>query len=161
MNVNINSPIESNRSKGMPRSVASGNALDARQLKLLKHLPEFESRIVVKKRDVSMRDLAALTAYTGVEFALFTRNNERLIIRGDIEHVEIDDIDATMLNQEGYRWSGHTHVGASNIDLVPSDGDFRILACFLQDYSAIYNSVGDNAKFKKVVKYGRDNAKSN
>jgi hypothetical protein len=36
-------------------------------------------RVTVKKGDVSMIDLAALTAKEQVEFAMFTRGSERLI----------------------------------------------------------------------------------
>ena len=41
----------------------------------------------LRKRDVSMLDLSAMTAETGDEFAMFTRRGERLIVRGDAKKI--------------------------------------------------------------------------
>jgi hypothetical protein len=105
----------------------------------LEKLPGYDSRATVKKSDVSMIDLAALTAKENVEFAMFTRGPERLIVRGDRFNVEINEFDAAVLNARGYRWSGHTHVGDF---LVASDGDRDVLRQFAQKRSVIYNAMG-------------------
>ena len=89
---NIETPIEQrNTSKGRPSAIVIfGRPLNNMQEKLLKSLSEYDSRVVVKKSEVRMMDLAALTAVTGVEFALFSRGSECLVIRGDAVHVNID-----------------------------------------------------------------------
>ena len=66
----IERPIEQrNTGKGNPNAILHfDRPLSARQVRLLAQLPEYDSRAVVRKRDVNMRDLAALTAFTGVEY---------------------------------------------------------------------------------------------
>jgi len=94
-----------------------------------------------------MKDLSALTAKEGVEFAMFTRGSERLIVRGDERHVNIGSIIAAELNALGYKWSGHTHPGDSMIVLLSSEGDREVLRAFNQDISVIYNSIGLHQTF--------------
>lgn len=140
----IDSPIEQRNSAiGKPSAVLHYDIrLSDRQLRLLEQLPEFNSRATVKKTDVNMSDLSALTAKTGCEFALFTKGGERLIIRGDGKMVDIDMDMASQLASEGYRWSGHTHPGADANCLISSPGDRMILQAFSQTHSVIYNSTG-------------------
>jgi hypothetical protein len=144
----ISSPIEQGRysGKGAPWAVERRDfPLNNRQQTLLDKLPGFDSRTTVAKSDVSMTDLASLTAKTGNEFAMFTRKQERLIIRGDHEHVAIEPPHAVELKEHGYTWSGHTHVKVG--DLVASDGDRAVLAAFEQDGSVIYDSEGKYRRF--------------
>ena len=94
-----------------------------------------------------MNDLSALTAYTGDEFALFTKGNERLIIRENAVSVNIDIEQAKQMAQQGYRWSGHTHPGVDFNCLFSSDGDRTILKQFEQNTSVIYNSKGQFLTF--------------
>ncbi|MCD7828520.1 MAG: hypothetical protein LUG85_08340, partial [Clostridiales bacterium] len=138
------------------RSSGKGNAnailhfdvdLNNRQQKLLDSLPEFDSKVVVKKSDVKLSDLSALTAKTGDEFAMFTKQGKRLIVRGNNTMVNITAEKAAELAQAGYHWSGHTHPGTDVLCLIPSDGDKKILAAFGQSTSVIYNSKGDNSTF--------------
>jgi hypothetical protein len=112
--------------------------------RLLDGLPGYDSRVTVKKGDVSMMDLAALTAKENVEFAMFTRGSERLIVRGDRGSVDINLFDAAVLKARGYKWSGHTHVGSW---LMESVSDRRVLRQFDQRCSVIYNSFGEFNKF--------------
>ncbi len=65
-----------------------------------------------------MTDLAPLTAVTGDEFAMFTKNNERLIIRGNQTIVNIDVPKAQELAKSGYHWSGHTHPGTEDLAIL-------------------------------------------
>jgi hypothetical protein len=88
--------------------------------------------------------LAALTAKESVEFAMFTRGSERLIVRGDRGSVNINSFDAVVLNARGYRWSGHTHVGRN---LAASYGDKKVLRRFVQKRSVIYNAMGERNIF--------------
>jgi hypothetical protein len=137
----VGCPIESRFSGvGKPDDIVRhGRPLNARQQRLLDKLPRFDCRVTVRKSDVSMIDLAALTAEENVEFAMFTRGPERLIVRGDRYSVNINRFDAVRLNALGYKWSGHTHVGSN---LAASHGDKEILKLFNQEYSVIYNSFG-------------------
>lgn len=147
----IDMPIEQrNTGKGNPNAMLMfGVELNNRQKELLEKLPEYDSRIVVSKNSVNMKDLAALTAFTGDEFAMFTKGNERLIIRGGRTNVNIDTLQAKALAKEGYRWSGHTHPGIDSNCLLASAGDKAILDCFDQETSVIYNSKGNFYTFEK------------
>lgn len=148
---NMNSPIEQTHSgKGNPNGILQfGRPLNNRQQKLLDALPEFNSRVIVPKSSVNMADLAALTAETGDEFAMFTKGNKRLIIRGNPYKVKIDPEEAAKLAAKGYRWSGHTHPGYDSNCLQASRGDFEILKCFKQQMSVVYNSKGLLRTFEK------------
>lgn len=123
--------------------------LNSRQESLLEKLPEFNSRTTVPKDSVNMTDLSALTAKTGVEFAMFTKGNQRLIVRGNTIKTPVYLEEAKQLAREGYRWSGHTHPGTTSNCLVSSKGDMGILRCFPQKRSIIYNSVGMFSEFEK------------
>jgi hypothetical protein len=142
----ISKPIESPH----PSDVIFGNkALSKKQQKLLEALPDFGSRITVKKNTVTMLDLSALTAQTGDEFAMFTLDGERLIVRGNAEHVPVSPAELSELAEAGYRWSGHTHPGFTDVDLIASQGDRDALASFTQEHSVIYNASGRNQPFSK------------
>ncbi|GBU20440.1 hypothetical protein R80B4_00318 [Fibrobacteres bacterium R8-0-B4] len=145
----IGSPIEQGRTDGVGESWAitlHGRPLNDRQQAILDRLPEFDSRVTVDKGDVSMMDLAALTAKTGDEFAMFTLGSERLVIRGDFEHVNIDTSTAAEMSALGYKWSGHTHVNG----LVASKGDKAVLKMFRQNESVIYDVMGKYSTFNKL-----------
>ncbi len=148
---NIESPIEQrNTTKGNPNAIYHFDVdLNERQKLLLEQLPEFNSQVVVDKKNVNMSDLSALTAKTGCEFAMFTKGSERLIIRGNNKMVNVDIQMAKNLAKAGYRWSGHTHPGDTFLVMQPSDGDYAILACFKQESTAIYNSIGNFRTFEK------------
>ena len=141
---NIDSPIEQrNSAKGNPNAIIQFNRpLNNRQQKLLDNLPEYDSNIIVNKKNVNMKDLSALTAVTGDEFALFTKGKERLVIRGNKKSVNIDVQKAMELSRRGYKWSGHTHPGMDFLSMEISEGDIAIWECFNQDNVAIYNSKG-------------------
>lgn len=145
----IDIPIEQrNTAKGNPNAIITfGIELNNRQKHLLGMLSGFDSRVIVPKKTVSMTDLSALTAFTGDESALFTKGNERLVIRGNSVSVKIDVDEALELSDQGYRWSGHTHPGTNINSLFSSDVDRAILSVFDQDTSVIYNSKGQFLTF--------------
>lgn len=147
----IEHPIEQrNTGKGNPNAILTfGLELNNRQRSLLDKLPEYDSRVNVDRKSVNMSDLSALTAHTGDEFTMFTKGNERLIIRGNSYMVNIGVEDALALAASGYKWSGHTHPGTDFISMQPSDGDYSILNCFEQENAVIYNSQGDFRTFEK------------
>ena len=147
----INSPIEAH-----PREISSAfssKELSTKQKNILDKLPDYGSSATFNKRDVSMLDLAALTAETGDEFAMFTRKGGRLIFRGDTNGVPIRPHELNKLSNQGYRWSGHTHPGNTPDRLIASDGDLEALKHFRQDRSAVYNSYGACAVYDKDGKY--------
>ena len=148
---NIDKPIEQQHSgKGNPNAVLTFDVpLNNRQQALLDSLSGFDSRVTVPRDSVNMPDLSALTAKTGDEFAMFTKGNERLVVRGNSFRVNINAEDAKRLATAGYRWSGHTHPGLEMNCLQPSDGDYKILDCFKQNTSVIYNSKGAFRTFEK------------
>lgn len=140
----ITMPIERGNSRGNPNAILHFNTkLNNRQSSILEKLPAYDSYVVVDKKNVSMKDLAALTAYTGDEFALFTKGNKRVVIRGNRSSVNIDKKKAMELIRNGYKWSGHTHPGTGIHVLTPSDGDLAIFYCFSQKNMVIYNSKGE------------------
>ncbi len=147
----IEQPIEQQHTgKGNPNAIMTFDMpLNNRQQKLLDDLPEFDSRVTVPKKSVNMSDLSALTAKTGDEFAMFTKGEERLIIRGNSKKVNINIDEAKALSEKGYKWSGHTHPGVDDNCLMPSKGDKDILAVFDQETSVVYNSKGNYLTFVK------------
>lgn len=140
----ITAPIEARKaSVGRPSAIwHNGIRLSSRQMALLSQLDSFDSRVTVRKRGVNMKDLAALTASTGDEFAMFTKGGERLVVRGDAYHVNIDPSDAAAMAMQGYRWSGHTHPGDDVNVCIASPGDVAVLKSFGQKRSAISDSLG-------------------
>ena len=147
----VESPIEQKHTgKGNPNAILTFDIpLNNRQQALLDSLPEYDSRIKVPRESVNMADLSALTAKTGNEFAMFTKQSERLVIRGNASKVNIGVEEALILAAEGYRWSGHTHPGIDPNVTIPSTGDKEILKCFPQEISVIYDSKGNFRTFEK------------
>ena len=138
-------------SSGKPEDIMfNGASLNKRQKRLLDQLPGCSDSIIVHKNDVNLKDLAALTAYTGNEFAMFTQGSRRYIIRGNSISVPVDLTIAENLAQRGWRWSAHSHPGISRTVLAPSAADRLILKKFSnQTYSATVNSMGRYKKFSK------------
>jgi hypothetical protein len=147
----IEQPIEQQHTgKGIPSVILHhGTALTNRQQELLAQLPAYDSKVIVPKNSVNMIDLSALTAVTGVEFAMFTKGQERLIIRGNEKKVNVNTNYAAELNSQGYRWSGHTHLGTDGNSLFASKGDYDVLNSFNQRTSVVYNSIGNFSTFEK------------
>lgn len=151
ISMSIDKPINARDSSvGKPNAIGIFDArLSNRQEALLESLNGYNSRVTVGKRDVSMKDLSALTAKTGDEFAMFTKGGERLIVRGNGVRVQIDTEEAARLAAAGYRWSGHTHPGADELTKMASDGDIRVLTAFGQEQSVIYDSLGRHEIFRR------------
>ena len=92
---------------------------------------------------IKMRDLSCLTAYTGIEYSLFSRNDRQYLVFGTERGIHISEELTRHLVENGYKWSGHTHVGNTLFCLMPSDADYKTLRQFKQKRSVIYNSVGN------------------
>lgn len=123
--------------------------LNVRQRNLLATLPKFGSRVTVKKKGVKLGDIAAMTAATGVEFAVFTRKSERLVIRGNKNGVPGSIKELAELSRQGYRFSGHTHPGTGVNVLWPSGGDKKALRLFKQEFSVVLDPLGQYQVYDK------------
>jgi len=140
----------STRTRGNPAAISRGfGDLSRRQRAILDQLPGYGNEVELHRRSVSMRDLAAMTAKTGVEFLMLTRRGKRLIIRGwerGFDYVVTPEW-AQDKAAQGWRLSGHTHRKFQgqhpSVSLMSSDGDRAILEAFGQRRSCIYNEAGD------------------
>lgn len=133
---------------GDPFSIMfEGASLNTGQRAILGQLDGYGSEALFRKGSVGLSDLAALTAYTGDEFAMFTLGGRRLIVRGDAGTVPISIERASQMGELGWRWSGHTHPGTTTSLLMGSPGDMNVMRAFSQttgqNQSVILNSLGD------------------
>ncbi len=132
-------------SASSPAEIYHGfGSLSKRQQDLLDQLPDSLSNVKLNKSNVNVTDLAALTAQTGDEFALFTRGSQRMIVRGNQYGVPLTRSELAELQRQGFKFSGHTHPGTSDITLNASGtpGDREVLRIFNQQQSLILNSSG-------------------
>ncbi len=132
-------------SRSTPAEIYHGyGALSKRQSELLRKLPNYKSSVIIKKSDVTVNDLAALTAKTGHEFAMFTLGSRRLIIRGNNSKVVPDPSLLEKIKAENWKWSAHVHPGTTELVLNASGvpGDKGMLNYLNQERSLILNSSG-------------------
>lgn len=137
-----------------PAEIAWGTGkLSARQQALLDSLPKIRSQLKLHKSDISVTDLAALTAHTGDELALFTRGSQRLIIRGNSSGVVLSIEKLQFLREQGFRWSAHSHpsLSISGESLIASGGDRAALEIFGQERSLILDSFGRRNVFDQTT----------
>lgn len=128
-----------------PSAIARGyGELSSRQAEILAQLPSDRSIIQVYKSDINVTDLAALTAKTGDEYAMFTLGSRRLIVRGNSMGIRIEDQLFDKLQNESWTWSAHVHPGTSDVVLNASGfpGDRAVLDTLGQSRSLILNSAG-------------------
>ena len=98
----INNIEARNNIKGKARAIVQFDVkINQRQQRLLDNLQNYDDSYSTLKKNISMYDLSASTAYTNVEFALFTYRNKRLIIRGNEYSVNVDQRLALKLKREG------------------------------------------------------------
>ena len=132
------------RAHSTPAEIHHGHgALSARQSRLLDQLPRPNDLLMLKKSDINVTDLAALTAKTGDEFALFTLGSRRIVIRGTNNNLQLNNVLLEKLQSEHWTWSAHTHPGTRDIVLNASGqaGDRGVLQVLEQDRSLILNSA--------------------
>ena len=146
--IHINSRISYHGKPNIINVSKSAN-LNKRQKKLLNNLKNKGDYVKIKKDDVNMKDLSALTAKENVEFSLFTLGSRRIVIRGNAESSSPNTKLSKEILKYHYRLSGHTHIGESSMVLVSSDGDVNTLKKLSQRQSVIYNSVGKFQVFEK------------
>ncbi len=141
---------------GNPGAIADGTAqLGARQNRLLSQLSGDGARITISKDGISIQDLAALSARTGDEFAIFTKGNERMVLRGNADRIEVSPQLLQQLKTEGWRWSAHSQPGNRIGDAVASAADQRVIRELGQNQSLIVNSRGDVNIFTRTATSSR------
>ena len=141
----LSSPVShtiSSRSAAMgkPSAIIGGAQLSKRQDRLLSALRSDGDSLVTRKKDVNMRDLSALSAHEGVEFALLSKGQTRMVIRGS--ELKVSSVNSTTARQfasDGWKISGHTHVFGG---IVPSDGDESMVRAFNQSRSMVCDITG-------------------
>ncbi|MCR5167877.1 MAG: hypothetical protein K6C13_11810 [Oscillospiraceae bacterium] len=124
--------------------------LSGTQKRILERLKQENPAYFNKKKDnisIDMKDMSCLTAYSGVEYSLFSRQDGYYIFRGNEGAIHISDDWFLKLFNGKYKWTGHTHPGQGIQSLVPSGADYDTLERFNQESSLIYNSVGSRYKF--------------
>ncbi len=147
-----------------PSEIAWGYGnLSKRQAIILGSLKEPGRYIQLYKSDINLTDLAALTAQTGDEFALFTLGSRRIVIRGTAKNLEINNNLSEKLLAQNWRWTAHTHPGLSDNVLIASGfpGDRQVLNIFNQKRSLILNSVGRRSIFDQENDYAITNQLNN
>jgi len=131
--------------------------VDSRTQGFLDQLPENLSQSIFHKKQIGVTDLARLTAATGDEFALFTRGSQRLVVRGHRNGIDLSVGDIKLLQEQGYKWSGHSHPGtfardleaSGNIGGAAQSGDRFVLDLMKQERSLILNSGGSRNVFDR------------
>lgn len=75
-----------------------------------------------------------MAARAGDEFALFTNGSQRLVVRGNHNGVPMTRSELHSLSDQGYKWSAHSHPGASDLVLDNSGipGDRLVLDIYLR-----------------------------
>ncbi len=130
------------------RAIASGAAdLSPSQAGVLARLEGYGSSTIIPKRGFGHNDLAALSAATGDEFAMFTTGGRRMIMRGSPGTVPVTPAQAEALSAQGWRWSAHTHPDGI---LRSSAADRAVLAPFSNQRSAILDPFGGRSLFSPV-----------
>lgn len=133
---------------GKPRLlvVSTYSDLSRTQKEILKLL-ESSDKLEIDKRmyniKITMKDLACMTAVTGLEYALFERDDKYRIVKGSSTGISLDNKYTCELINKRYTWVGHTHPGTTKWCLMASESDYETLRCLGQKQSVIYNSCGD------------------
>lgn len=123
-------------------STVSAAGLNKRQQRLLDNLKKKGDYVSIRKNDVSMKDLSALTAKENVEFSMWTLGSNRIIVRGNANNSNPNKEVSNKILTYHYKLSGHTHIGLFNDNLLESPGDIQTLSFLKQNKSVIYNSSG-------------------
>jgi RHS repeat-associated protein len=131
-----------------PASAAPSSVnLNRHQRQLLEQLRQKGDFVELPKKMLRISDMTRLSAHERVEFALFTRGGQRILMRGDLNSVPFTPGMAKKWAQQGWRWSGHTHPVSGESPLVQSSwrrgSDQGVLWRFSQygrqRYSAVYD----------------------
>lgn len=116
------------------------------QQKILDKLPSAGAFVRLKKKDVSLDDLAALSAREKCEFALFVRGKKAILLRGNYNSCDIGGTLAGEILDGKWIWVGHSHPTITR--LSPSQADIAALKHFTwQNKSSIIDLKGNVIDF--------------
>ena len=127
--------------------VFSGNfALRRRHKFLFDKVPEVGNWARVKNHQASLEDLAALTAFTGDEFALFSARGYKIIYHGKRKRWNIPNEVFEEICKKKMVWEGHSHPYSG--DLMASPEDIKTLKLLTwQKKSSIIDVEGNTKTF--------------
>ena len=121
-------------------AVRSGKAgLDAHRQSLLERVPKAGDYAKVELGSLEMKDIAYLTAKTGVEFAILRGKNEDILFRGDSKNCLLDEELRDALDNHRLQIIGHSHPGEPVP--VPSENDRVALRRIGQSRSKIISGM--------------------
>lgn len=114
----------------------------------IKDMPTAGKYITGEKGTFSMRDLAVLTAETGVEYTLIDISGKSVLLRGDELSTVIPDAIFNRMKAEHGTLECHSHPFIG--DLAPSSADKDLLEKLKwQEYSAIIDPTESAVKYSK------------
>lgn len=120
--------------------------LKERQANILKKFDDSSVFIELKKRNVTLDDLAAFTAVNKVEFALFTKGKNVILVKGRSGSCDIPAHLLERLLNEKWIFTGHSH--PTTVNLKPSNADKIVLKLFTwQKESSIIDLTGNITKY--------------
>lgn len=127
------------------RAIRNGKArLSTKRKMLLKRVPESGNYHKFKRNEITIHDLAYLSAATGHEFALFRGKRYDVLVHGTVSSCNVYGTFADEL-LEGYEWVAHSHVDLG--PLVASADDRATLRKFKQKTSIIIGPTGKEIIF--------------
>ena len=120
--------------------------LKEKQKLLLGGLEKAGDFVQLKKKDVSLDDLAALSAYQKCEFAIFTKGKNRILLRGNYNSCNISETLSEIVLDKRWEWTGHSHPTITK--LSASSADRNALKHFTwQKESSIIDLKGNTITF--------------
>lgn len=101
--------------------------------------------VEMKKRDVKLDDLAALTATTGTEFALFTKGKNVILLKGSYSSCTIPASLLQRLTEEQWIFTGHSHPTTTKI--MASGADRNVLKRFTWQKKSYIIDLNGNIEY--------------
>lgn len=104
------------------KRVSDGNyALDRRHKFLLNKIPNQGDWARIKSHQANLEDLAALTAFTKDEFALFSGKGYKIIFHGKRRNWSLPNDAFKEICDKRMIWEGHSHPYQSDLQASPQD----------------------------------------
>ena len=91
-------------------------------------IPDKGQWIELRKKQVDVKDLAALTAATGHEFAIFTGASSKILVHGTSKSWHIPHEAWNIIKENQYEWTAHSHPTYTKLE--ESDEDIKTLSLF-------------------------------
>lgn len=137
-------------------AVGKGNRkLTKQHQRLSDAVPNQHDWVELKPNTCVLEDLAALTATTGDEYALFQKGTRQIIVHGSGSSWEITGELYEKIMDEKWEWVGHSH--PTIYDLRESEADRKTLAQFTwQEESSIIDLQGNVVHFNGEANLASD-----